>query len=833
MLNADGTDLVYGSYFGGADDDFASVVAIDPTGKVWLGGGTSSADFPVTPDADQSTPLGDSNAWIARLDPGSAAAALRSDRLGRREQGTAAFYLSLMPAARLGALAIITAATGIGDFQLLAALVNFFPNSERESILVLLTATGGQSLEFPPVEGRVNAVTASEQGAVVVAETNGQNSNAMLSTITVEQTEGGTNLDISKTADPEKVATGAEVLYTIKVFNRGPEEAENVVVIDTLPSNSAVIGDLPDKCIGKGPQVICDLGTVPVGGVGVSRVFEVRAPAQPGTMVNTARIEGSGSAEAQTVVEEGLDVQIELTGLDDLLNGQEVVFKLKITNHGPPLATDVNVVFPVQPPIELQDPFYSSDRARGTCERKDTNPFALLRPTEVRCELAELAAGENWNIDVMGRAGPLEALASYEAEVGSREADTNRSNNSPSNTLIVRGNSAADVAVVPVSLSIGPSGGHHTVKVNVKNFGVSSATNVQLTVEAGSGVDLSELGTEAYRNGSFGGCGDSGTCKLSFGDIGALDTVTSLLTFDSSAKNISIVFRVSANEPDPNPTNNQILYEEPLPKVLTRAALGDGSQHGKQQILEPPSPILPPPAAVTNSAAGNNFDTVSAGSGHTVWGTGFSSNVRVADGSERMPIDLDGVKVRLNGIPAPLFFVAPNQINFQTPWELLRDRLAEVRVEVHAATTMPFFVRVAIHDPGIFTTNQSGSGQGAILIANSASLAAPAGMFPGSQPVARGGFVSIFCNGLGPVSDPPPTGAGAWTDRLASTQTLPVVTVDGLDAPVFFSGLAPGFVGLYQVNAQIPEGASTGDAVDLSVTIGGIESNGVTIAISE
>ena len=306
-----------------------------------------------------------------------------------------------------------------------------------------------------------------------------------------------------------------------------------------------------------------------------------------------------------------------------------------------------------------------------------------------------------------------------------------------------------------------------------------------------------------------------------------------MLTFDSSAKNISIVFRVSANEPDPNPTNNQILYEELLPKVLTRAALGDGSQHGKLQILEPPSPILLPPAAVTNSAAGNNFDTVSAGSGHTVWGTGFSSNVQVAGGAERMPIDLDGVKVRLNGIPAPLFFVAPNQINFQTPWELLRDTLAEVRVEIAAATTMPIFVRVAIHDPGIFTTNQSGSGQGAILIANTASVAAPAGMFPGSQPVAQGGFVSIFCNGLGPVSDPPPTGAGAWTDRLATTQTLPIVTVDGLDAPVFFSGLAPGFVGLYQVNAQIPEGASTGDAVDLSVAIGGIESNGVTVAISE
>ncbi len=482
VLNADGTDLVYGSYFGGADDDFASAVAIDPTGKVWLGGGTSSADFPVTPDADQSTPLGDSNAWIARLDPGSAAAALRSDRLGRREQGTAAFYLSLMPAARLGALAIITAAAGIGDSQLLAALVNFFPNSERESILVLLTATGGQSLAFPPVEGGVNAVTASERGAVVVAATNGQNSDAMLSTITVEQTEGGANLDISKTADPEKVATGAEVLYTIKVFNRGPEEAENVVVIDTLESNSAVIGDLPDKCIGNGPQVRCDLGTVPVGGVGVSRVFEVRAPAEPGTMVNTALVSTSNAeptspAVVDTVVEAGTDVKIELTGPGAVLSDRPVGFKITVTNRGPLVATDVKVVFPIDPAMELEDPFYSS--AKGACERKGGKsplPFLPDERTEVQCELAEMAVREEWIINVNGRAGLLGTTAGNKAEVGIREADTEPSNNYGSRSVDISGNPAADVDVRPRSLSdplsVGPGGSNHVVSVYVENNGL-------------------------------------------------------------------------------------------------------------------------------------------------------------------------------------------------------------------------------------------------------------------------------------------------------------------------------------------------------------------------
>jgi uncharacterized protein (TIGR03437 family) len=48
---------------------------------------------------------------------------------------------------------------------------------------------------------------------------------------------------------------------------------------------------------------------------------------------------------------------------------------------------------------------------------------------------------------------------------------------------------------------------------------------------------------------------------------------------------------------------------------------------------------------------------------------------------------------------------------------------------------------------------------------------------------------------------------------------------------VSFSGLAPGFVGLYQVNAQVPPGVQTSGAAPVTITIGGITSNIVTIAI--
>jgi uncharacterized protein (TIGR03437 family) len=66
---------------------------------------------------------------------------------------------------------------------------------------------------------------------------------------------------------------------------------------------------------------------------------------------------------------------------------------------------------------------------------------------------------------------------------------------------------------------------------------------------------------------------------------------------------------------------------------------------------------------------------------------------------------------------------------------------------------------------------------------------------------------------------------------LVSTAVLPTATIGGQPAVVLFSGLAPGFVGLYQVNVTVPANAPSGSAVPLVLTINGVASNTVTIAI--
>jgi uncharacterized protein (TIGR03437 family) len=65
-----------------------------------------------------------------------------------------------------------------------------------------------------------------------------------------------------------------------------------------------------------------------------------------------------------------------------------------------------------------------------------------------------------------------------------------------------------------------------------------------------------------------------------------------------------------------------------------------------------------------------------------------------------------------------------------------------------------------------------------------------------------------------------------------SWASVPVTaTVGGHDAKVLFAGLAPGAVGLYQINVRIPEDAPTGDAVEVVLTQKNVRSNTVTIAV--
>ncbi|HEY6393275.1 MAG TPA: hypothetical protein VIX89_18480, partial [Bryobacteraceae bacterium] len=247
-----------------------------------------------------------------------------------------------------------------------------------------------------------------------------------------------------------------------------------------------------------------------------------------------------------------------------------------------------------------------------------------------------------------------------------------------------------------------------------------------------------------------------------------------------------------------------------------------------------PFNIGPPPVSSTAafvSAANTPGNALAPFSIATLYGAGLAPFVSLADSPPPLPISLAGTSLTLAGVPLPLFFVSPTQINFQLPAASISGPVTFPLTITNGQLSSIINVTLVPYSPALFTTNSQGAGQAAALINGTTFIVAPTGMFPGSRPAAKNEFIQLYCTGLGDVRNRPAAGAPAPLSPLSSTLANPTVSIGNVDATVTFSGLAPGFVGLYAVNVQIPPTAPSGAAIPVMLTIGGVRSNVATIAI--
>jgi uncharacterized protein (TIGR03437 family) len=249
------------------------------------------------------------------------------------------------------------------------------------------------------------------------------------------------------------------------------------------------------------------------------------------------------------------------------------------------------------------------------------------------------------------------------------------------------------------------------------------------------------------------------------------------------------------------------------------------------------APVVPPASVVNNASFAVGTNSLAPGTIAAIFGSNLDDGTNNAFSSfgknGELLTTLGGASVTFNGISAPMFSAFPGQLNVQIPEGLGTTGLATVVVTVGGQTSAPQTVPLGSFSPGIFSTNQKGTGQGAIQIANTSTYAAPSGSISGSatQAVKPGEFITIYCTGLGAVTNPPAAGKPASNNPLSHTVTTPKVTIGGENAAVSFAGLSPGYVGLYQVNAQIPADASGGSAITVQLSFSGVPSNTVTIAV--
>jgi uncharacterized protein (TIGR03437 family) len=212
------------------------------------------------------------------------------------------------------------------------------------------------------------------------------------------------------------------------------------------------------------------------------------------------------------------------------------------------------------------------------------------------------------------------------------------------------------------------------------------------------------------------------------------------------------------------------------------------------------------------------------GSLATIFGSNLASATAVAS-SLPLPMSLGGSQVLINGISAPLVFVSPAQINFQVPFEVPMSGNGSVVVTNNGTPSAAQAANLAEYAPGIFTYALDASTLGPVIVHSNNSFVTP------TNPASANEVLIIYATGVGHFDHPPATGSPALSSPLAQAAVLPTVTLGGVRARVQFAGLTPGFVGLVQINIQLPATLPAGVSLPLVVAFGSNSSQIVNLSL--
>jgi uncharacterized protein (TIGR03437 family) len=272
--------------------------------------------------------------------------------------------------------------------------------------------------------------------------------------------------------------------------------------------------------------------------------------------------------------------------------------------------------------------------------------------------------------------------------------------------------------------------------------------------------------------------------------------------------------------PPASNAGNVILY------VAANAANGDNSQRGdhiysaKYTVTAPGSQPAPP--TISSIVNGASFQTaLSAGSWVSILGTNLAPNTRPWSAADftgtALPVQLDGVGVKINGKPAYIAYISPSQINVQAPADTALGLVA-VEVNNNGATSAASGAQLLAASPAFFLWN----GKYAVATRPDFSLVAPAGLFPGvaTQPAKPGDTVILWGTGFGATSPTVAPGVVPPSNQISNVASPVAVTVGNLAAAVIGSALAPGNAGLYQIAIQIPAATPDGDQAVIAQVAG-------------
>ncbi|HMV50449.1 MAG TPA: hypothetical protein PKD31_22095, partial [Blastocatellia bacterium] len=188
-----------------------------------------------------------------------------------------------------------------------------------------------------------------------------------------------------------------------------------------------------------------------------------------------------------------------------------------------------------------------------------------------------------------------------------------------------------------------------------------------------------------------------------------------------------------------------------------------------------------------------------------------------------LPLALADTTLTVNGIPAPLFFVSPSQINFLIPAGV-DPGSATLQVSTAQGNFALGTIQIVAAAPALFTANASGQG-------DAAAQATVDGVNFQSQPFdvtvnGKPNILVLYGTGFRRTPAANPTDANGVAEAVT-------VTIDGKPANVLYAGAQGSFAGLDQINVELPAGlAGQGPRrVEVLVSAAAVPANRVTIQI--
>ena len=363
--------------------------------------------------------------------------------------------------------------------------------------------------------------------------------------------------------------------------------------------------------------------------------------------------------------------------------------------------------------------------------------------------------------------------------------------------------------------------GQYVVGSNLLNSSLVPVQQFETQSGASSGfafVDQFAFRTTVPVPSSTTGTGTTGTTTTSTGAIatsantaaGTIETVS----MAQAEASLSLATRMAEAPLTGSVGVSPSVFSRTVAPLYSRTAVVNLTVSGVTVLAWDYAASVAPPQLTKVVNAADFSSNLAPGGLISIFGSDLSP-VNLATQEIPLPTALGDSCLTVNGLPVPMLFVSPGQINAEMPFETVGDVTLVLRTP--GGVSDNFNLVVLPGAPGVFQSGVAGPETNIPTIMRSDDNQ----LVTASNPVHKGDTLIIYLTGLGQTNPAMGDGQPGPSSPLAVALNPPTVTLGGVGLSVAFAGISPGEVGVYQINVTVPGGVPQGLQVPLVISQSG------------